>query len=60
MPSNWLNIPIIQIKRVIDDNLSIVYYELWLNGKFEARYPDYNSLTWRIGLIISEEIMICC
>ena len=50
----WLNIPIIQVKKIFDDNFNIIYYELYLNGKIESRYQSISDIHWRIGLILSE------
>lgn len=50
----WLNIPIIQVKKIFNDNFNIIYYELYLNGKIEGRYQSISDIHWRIGLILSE------
>lgn len=52
-----LNIPGIKIKKIINDDLSVIYYELYFNDKLEGRYQSVSSIIWRIGLMISEEAL---
>ena len=54
----WLNIPVIQIKNVYNEDLKTIYYELWLNGQIEGRYPLLESVLWRLSLLISEEALL--
>lgn len=52
-----LNIPGIKIKKIVNDDLSVIYYELFFNDKSEGKYQSVSSLVWRIGLMISEEAL---
>lgn len=53
----FLNIPDISIKKIINNDLSVIYYELYFNDKLEGRYQSVSSITWRIGLMVSEEAL---
>lgn len=53
----YLNIPEISIKKVINDDLSVIYYELYFNKELEGRYQSISSVNWRVGLMISEEAL---
>lgn len=57
MKEFYLNIPGIKIKKIINDDLSVIYYELFFNDHSEGRYQSVSSLVWRIGLLISEEAL---
>ena len=52
-----LNIPGIKIKKIVNDDLSVIYYELFFNEQSEGKYQSVSSLVWRIGLMISEEAL---
>lgn len=52
-----LNIPTITIKKVINDDLSVIYYELYFDGHLEGRYQSISSVNWRIGLMVAEEAL---
>lgn len=51
------NIPSIRIVKVYDELIKLVYYELFIDEKWEGRYPDYSSLIRRIDMMISEECL---
>lgn len=53
----WLNIPIIQVKKVFNADYSCTYYELHLNGQCEGRYQSISDINWRVCLILSEEAL---
>lgn len=53
----WLNIPRIQVKKVINADYDCIYYELYLNNNYEGRYQSINDINWRLGLILSEEAL---
>ena len=53
----WLNIPRIQVKKVINADYDCIYYELYLNDKYEGRYQSISDINWRLGLILSEEAL---
>lgn len=52
---NWLRIPFFSIKKVYNDDLKIIYYELYLNHSYEGRYNTVEALNYRISLIITDE-----
>ena len=49
-----LSIPTIKIYKCHDDTFSIIFYELYLNGKYEGRYQSISDIHWRLGLILTE------
>ena len=51
------NIPSIRIVKIDDEIIGLIYYELYLDEKYEGRYPDYSSLSRRIDMMISEECL---
>lgn len=53
----FLNIPLIKIKYVYNADYQCIYYELYLNDKYEGRYQTINDVNWRIGLILTEEAL---
>ena len=48
------DIPKIRIVKVDDPLLGLIYYELFIDGIYEGRYPGYDSLIRRIEMMISE------
>lgn len=48
------DIPRIRIVKVDDPLLGLIYYELYIDQKYEGRYPGYDSLIRRIEMLISE------
>ena len=55
--NKMFDIPKIQIQKIINDDLKVIYYDLYINGEREGRYADLGSVNWRIGLMISSELV---
>ena len=53
----YLHIPRIQVKKVYNADYNCIYYELYLNDKYEGRYKDINDVNWRVELILTEEAL---
>lgn len=49
-----VDIPRIRIVKVHDLSLGLIYYELYIDQKYEGRYPGYDSMIRRIEMLISE------
>lgn len=57
MKTFGLKIPVIKVNKIINDDLAVIYYELYFDDKLEGRYQSVSSVVWRIGLMISEEAL---
>lgn len=57
MENKIIEIPKIQIHKIYNSDLNVTYYDLYINGEREGRYSDVGSINWRIGLLISSEVV---
>lgn len=57
MEEKIIDIPKIQIRKIYNPDLNVTYYDLYINDEREGRYADMNSICWRIGLMISSEVV---
>ncbi len=57
MENKVIDIPKIQIHKIYNPDLNVTYYDLYINGEREGRYSDIGSINWRIGLLISSEVV---
>lgn len=57
MLSTQLKIPNIKVYKCHDNDLGVIFYELYLNSSFEGRYPSISEIHWRLGIILSEQAL---
>ena len=57
MENAFIEIPKISIQKIYNEDLNVTYYDLYIDGAREGRYADVNSICWRVGLVISSEVV---